>query len=467
MVADITSVLPKDQILTPKDGEAYKEALHRWADNAERPAKFIVFPKTSEEVANTVKWAVANGLEIAIKGGGHSTSGASSSEDLVIDLRHFGGVTVDTEKRLLTVGGGAIWETVDKEAAKYGLATVGGTVNHTGVGGLTLGGGYGWLTPKYGLTIDNLVQAEVVTASGDILTCSETENADLFWAIRGAGSNFGVVTYFVLKAYPQTNPVWSGLVVFTPPQLPALIKAARTWAASASEDESCFIFFACPPPAFQPMPVLLPFFNGPEEDARKRFKPFFDVGPVADMTKVIPYEQQNSLQNPMAGHGDRKVLKSAALSAIDEGIIMTLFKEYVKLTQEQPEAKTCAILVELHSFEKLMQVPFEATSFANRGPFYNITFALRWKSPELDSVMREWASSHAKAVRHEESERSGMNLEAARGYANFGLGDEKARDVFGENYDRLAEVKAKYDPQLVFRKWFPIVPKGYTGEVPA
>ena len=131
-------------------------------------------------------FAVANGLDIAIKGGGHSTSGASSSEDLVIDLgRYMNAVFVDTEKQLVSVGGGAVWADVDSEAAKYKLAAVGGTVNHTGVGGLTVGGGYGWLTGRYGLTIDNLVEATLVTAKGEILTCNETTNTDLFWAIRG------------------------------------------------------------------------------------------------------------------------------------------------------------------------------------------------------------------------------------------------------------------------------------------
>lgn len=150
MSLNIFSIFPKDQVLTPEDGKLYDEAIHRWAENAERKAKYVVLPRSAKDVSTAVrlslfsraymqftssvkiKHAVDNNLEIAIKGGGHSCSGASSSEGLVIDMRHFSGVTVDAEKRLLTVGGGAIWETVDKEAAKYGLATVGGTVNHTG-----------------------------------------------------------------------------------------------------------------------------------------------------------------------------------------------------------------------------------------------------------------------------------------------------------------------------------------------
>lgn len=221
MKTDIFSVFPKDQVLTPDDGKAYEDSLHRWAENAERKAKYVVFPRSSKDVSTAVsvaicipaiswltyalrqiKYAVDNDLEIAIKGGGHSCSGASSSEDLVIDLRDLSTVTVDPERQVIVAGGGAVWEAVDRAAAKYKLATVGGTVNHTGesqshsyelgsssrfqgIGGLTVGGGYGWLTPKYGLTIDNVLEAEVVVANGDILTCSETQNSDLFWAIRG------------------------------------------------------------------------------------------------------------------------------------------------------------------------------------------------------------------------------------------------------------------------------------------
>lgn len=458
-MSSILSVIPKDQVVTPDDGTAYEEATHRWADNAERRAKYVVYPRTSQDVATAIKYTVDNGLELAIKGGGHSCSGASSSEGLVIDMRDLAAVSVDTENQLITVGGGAVWEAVDKEAAKYGLATVGGTVNHTGVGGLTLGGGYGWLTPKYGLVIDNLVKAELVTASGDILICSATENQDLFWAIKGAGSNFGVVTYFVLKAYPQPNPVWSGLVIFTPPQLEAVNKAATTWLQTASVDESAMIFVACPPPAFQPAIALLPFFNGPAEEGRKRFSAFFDVGPVADLTKELPYDDMNSLQNPMATHGDRKILKSACFSQMDDALVQVVFQEYVKLTEAHPETKASAILFELHGHAKLMSVPADSASFANRGPFYNMTMAMRWKEPALDAVVRTWATTLAKSVRAYEDAHTTLDLSASRGYSNYGLGDEHVRDVFGTHYDRLAEIKARYDPGMVFKKWFPITPK--------
>ena len=396
MVANITSVLPKDQVLTPADGQPYEDALHRWAENSERRSKFIVLPKSPQDVSKAVraitshtsilsdllqvKYAVENNLEIAIKGGGHSCSGASSSEDLVIDLRHLGGVSVDPRKRLLTVGGGAIWETVDKEAAKCGLATVGGTVNHTGAssGGplpslnlciydrrwrsdarrwIRMAVGQVWSNDRQsrpGRSRDcqrrhrdvqrdrecRPVLGNPRCAYAHILLLLDTDRSRV-----GAGSNFGVVTSFVLKAYPQPNPVWSGLVIFAPQQLSAVIRAAQIWEKSVSQDESCMIFFACPPPAFTPALALVPFFNGPAAEGRARFKPFFDVGPVADMTQEIPYEQQNAIQNSMATHGDRKVMKSASLAQVEEDVLTNLYEEYVKLVEEYPEARAYVSLL--------------------------------------------------------------------------------------------------------------------------
>ncbi|GJF00870.1 FAD-dependent oxidoreductase [Phanerochaete sordida] len=387
MVADILDVFPKDQMVTSQDGKAYDEAVRRWADNAQRQAKVVVLPRTSEDVSKAIRYAVANDLEIAIRGGGHSCSGASSSDGLVIDLRHFASVSVDQDKRLLIVGGGAIWETVDREAAKYGLATVGGTVNHTGVGGLTLGGGYGWLTGDYGLALDNVVQAEVVIANGDILTCNAMENTDLFWAIRGGGSNFGVITAFVFQAHPQPNLIWSGLTVFAPDNLPAIVQASQKISKLPPKGRTSCIIFSCPRPALEPAIVFLPFYNGPEEVGRAMFKPILDIGPLTDMTRQMPYEQQNALFNDVTPVGGRKLMKSAYIGAeIDEGVIMNLFRAFVKLLEQYRELKPSIIVVDLHPFQKIMEVPPDGTAFANRGPLYNLSMLLWWTNPELDGA---------------------------------------------------------------------------------
>ena len=182
---------------------------------------------------------------MAIKGGGHNPSGASSVDDgLCIDLsRHFDTARVDPEKRVVYVGGGAIWKTVDHATIAYGLATPGGTVNDTGVGGLTLGGGYGWLTGEHGLVIDNLVQATVVLADGSVVTASSTSHPDLFWGLRGGGSNFGVVTEFVFKVHPQRKTVFAGPLIFPPPKIGQLAEAVDQWSTTSGEKEGIIMGF--------------------------------------------------------------------------------------------------------------------------------------------------------------------------------------------------------------------------------
>ena len=180
-------------VLTPDDGDLYERSLLRWSHAAIRRAALVVQPTSALEVSISVKYATENDISLVVMGGGHSTSGASSSDGgMVIDLRRINSVQVDPTGQSVTFGGGCKWKEVDEACSQHGLATVGGTVNDTGVGGLTLGGGYGWLSSKYGLTIDNLLEVEVVLADGSVNTASEQENADLFWALRGAGQNFGV-----------------------------------------------------------------------------------------------------------------------------------------------------------------------------------------------------------------------------------------------------------------------------------
>ncbi|KZT62407.1 6-hydroxy-D-nicotine oxidase [Calocera cornea HHB12733] len=460
MSANIASLFAKDQLLTPDSGDLYEKAIQRWSEGAVRRAKYVVLAETADDVSKAIRFAADDKLDLAIKGGGHSCTGASSSEGgLVIDLRRMNSCVVDLERKTIKVGGGALWSDVDTEAAKYGMATVGGTVNHTGVGGLTVGGGYGWLTPRYGLVIDVLEEAEVVIANGDILTCSETDNADLFWGIRGAGSNFGPVTSFTFKVFPQPNPIWSGLLVYPPPLLTPLFDAAAKWAKTASVDESAMIVMACPPPAFTPMLVVIPFYNGPAKEAKLRFAPFFEVGPVADMTQEMPYSEVNGLQNPMATYGGRKLFKSTAFTVVNADRFQKIFDNYVKLTYELPETKAGAILVELHPFDKVASVPEGTTAFANRGKWYNINCALRWTDPALDKRLRAWASEQVEYMRDEEAKEQGVQLTGRRGYGNYGAGDEKIREVFGGNFDRLAQLKAKYDPENMFHKWFAIPPQ--------
>lgn len=453
MSSDLLSGFRDDQILTPTDGAAYESALHRWSETAVRRAQYIILPTTAEEVSNAVKFAVNSGLELAVKGGGHSCSGAASSEGIVVDLSRLNKVHVDAEAKIARVGGGALWKDVDSAAAERGLATVGGTVNDTGVGGLTVGGGFGFLCPRYGLVIDNLLEARVVLASGGIVTCNKDQHADLFWGIRGGGSNFGIVTEFTFKLFPQPNTVWSGMLIFTPDKLPDLVRGLETWYKGAGENEAVNLFFGCTPPAFMPALVVLPFFNGSAEEGRTKFKAILDVGPVADMTSEMPYPAVNTIQAPMTTHGDRKLFKATSFAAFDPATFQHLFDEYGKLVEKYPDTRGSAVVMELYPADKIVSVPSSATAFPSRMRRCNINFVPRWKDGALDKEMYNWAVAQVNYMRKAE------NLPPSRpAYANYGFGDERARDVFGENYERMARVKAVYDPTSVFHKWYPVTP---------
>ena len=251
----------KGDIVEPNSAD-YATALARWAVNSQRNARcaihpfvvskvsrltrqlsYVTFPKDETDISLALKFATSNAIPLAIKCGGHNPSGASSIQDgLCIDLsRYFNTARVDPEQKLVYVGGGAKWETVDRATIAHGLATPGGTVNDTGVGGLILGGGYGWLSGEHGLVIDNLVRATVVTANGSVVTASPTSHPDLFWAIRGGGSNFGIVTEFVLKAYPQRKTVFAGPIIFPPPLLGKVTEALDKWWPEVGEKEGAML----------------------------------------------------------------------------------------------------------------------------------------------------------------------------------------------------------------------------------
>lgn len=354
----------------------------------------------SEDVSKALLFAQTYGLEIAVVGGGHSTSGSSSTEGgLVIDLTKMRKVTVDAAAMTITAQGGTIWEDVDLAAAEHGLATVGGTVNHTGVGGLTLGGGYGWLTGKYGLTIDNLLAAEVVLADGRIATASETENPDLFWALRGAGQSFGVATSFTFRGYPQSDPVWGGLLVFPPPMLEKVVEFANNLVATTKGEAGMVVGIGCPAPARKPAVLTILFYDGARSDALKYYSGLFALQPVVDMTSEIPYKQVNAMLNKVSTHGDRKTQKGSAFTVpLSTKLSRSIFDDYLSFIAEVPDAVKTIILFEFFGQGVVNKVDQTAMSFANRGEHYNILFSTRWVGEHNDIKCREWTRNIARRI---------------------------------------------------------------------
>lgn len=360
----------------------------------------VVQPTNAEDVSKAVLFAQKNDLEVAVLGGGHSTSGSSSSEGgLVIDLSKMRQVTVDPEKGTIKAQGGAIWQDVDHAAAEYGLATVGGTVNHTGVGGLTLGGGYGWLTAKYGLTIDNLLDVEVVLADGRILQTSETENADLFWAVRGAGQSFGVATSFTFRGYEQSNPVFGGLLAFPPSALGKVVDFANKLVKKTQGEAGMVVGIGAPPPAQQLTVLAVVFYDGAKDAAMKYFASLYELSPVLDLTGEIPYKEVNAMLNVVSSHGDRKTQKGSAFTVpLSNELAQSICDDFNEMITRIPDAVNSIILFEFFGQGKVNEVSQTAMSFANRGEHYNILFNGRWVDKKYDLELREWTRKMGRKV---------------------------------------------------------------------
>lgn len=311
-------------------------------------------------------------------------------------------VTIDPTSKSALCQGGCLWSDVDQAAAAHNLAAVGGTVNHTGIGGLTLGGGYGLLTPKYGMVIDNLLEAEIVLADGRIVTCSPHQEPDLFWAIRGAGIGFGVATSFTYRLHPQPHRVWGGILVFPREKLESIVTFTNTTTTLAEERAFLLLAFAAPPPTFEPSILIPLFYNGSEQEARAYYKSLFDLQPLADTTKEIDYVEANSMMNEPMAHGLRRNMKGAAyMLPLSYSYAAHMFSQTEKFIRETPDAKHTMTVFEYIPFGKILQVGQQETAFANRGAYGNLLFGPGWENPETDKECREWGTRMAEKAKEE------------------------------------------------------------------
>ncbi|CAJ2506326.1 Uu.00g004560.m01.CDS01 [Anthostomella pinea] len=468
------------QVLTSLD-PGYEASMERWSRAAIKPAGVSIVPTTSEEVAVAIKYASENNLDVAVKGGGHSTAGASSTNGgLLIDLGGMRKVDVDVAKQRLHVQGGCLWMDVDEAGWKHGLATVGGTVADTGVGGLTLGGGYGMLSGQRGLVIDNTVAATVVTSNGEINHASKTENPDLFWALNGAGQNFGVTTEFVLQAYPQKD-VYMGTMIFapTPENITKLVTAINDLYEVPAEGVhtktkgklNSLLGLGRPPQAGgQTVLLFIIAYDGQESKCKQLLKPILDIGPVVNTCHTGPYPEVNS-QIPTVP-GFRSSMKGAAyVLPIRPEFVTSMVSKYNTFMDSQPDAAQSLMAWEIYDPTEVVKKE-ENGCFANRGYHMNSLIMPMWSKPENDSECRQFARDvslefkkelEAHGQRTSEGVEGGASVKGKKGavllYGNYDQYDEISKDIFGDNYPRLQEIKAKYDPTNMFNKLFPIQPK--------
>ncbi|KAJ8698601.1 hypothetical protein PTI98_005294 [Pleurotus ostreatus] len=424
-------------IVTPEHPD-YAKAIARWAINAERKAKIVAYVKNANDVALAIKYAQAEGLPIAIRGGGHSTMGGSSSENgLVIDLsRHLNTARIDPEQQLAYIGGGAVWATVDKAAIQHGLATVGGTVNH----------------------------ATIVAADGVAYTASETENPDLFWGIRGGGSNFGVLVEAVLKLHPQRRTVFAGPVIFKGDVFEEFMAVTKKWWESGvSDKEAIHEVFTVAPDGSGPCVVANFFYNGSEAEGRANFKEFYNLKPVVDLARELPYEELNGMQNALVEHGSGRYLKGSFFTKIDVESTRKAWDLAVKHCNSEHQG---TLILEFVKQDKVNSVSPDAMAYTLRGGMNAVTTWV-WQKNTPENL----AFAHKAGKEVLEAISRGQQANATGNTASYGnydhdthvIGDEnagqsRARALFGKNYERLQVLKKKYDPNMIFDKWFVITP---------
>jgi len=445
----VVSRLARDlrgELIRPGDAR-YDSARRVWNGMIDRRPALIVRCAAPDDVTAAVGFARENGLVVAVRGGGHNVAGNATCDDgLVIDLSPMRAVVVDPERRTARAKGGARWGDLDMAAAAHGLATTGGAVSTTGIAGLTLGGGVGWLARKHGLTCDNLRAAEVVTADGRLLTADEHEHADLFWAVRGGGGNFGVVTAFEYRLHPLTT-VLGGMVLHPIERAAEALRFFRAFAASAPEALSTlFYFFVAPPVTFlppelcnRPLAGLAVCYAGDPAEGEEVLRPLRRFGPpLVDEIRPMPYTAMQRLIDAGSPPGLRNYWKAGFLKGLDDDAIAAIAAHLTRATEPGP-------FLEVFQFNGAVnRVAPDATAFAHRGASFDLTIGAKWTDPAADVRQIGWVRDCYAAL--EPFTTGGV-------YVNY-LGDEgeqRVRAAYGANYDRLAAVKATYDPHNLFR----------------
>jgi FAD/FMN-containing dehydrogenase len=404
--------------------------------------------RSAADVAAAVNLAREEGLELAVRSGGHSVAGMSSTHrGLVIDLRPMNDVVIDPTLRVARVGAGATWGDFDAAAQEFGLATTGGRVSTTGVSGLTLGGGSGWLERKHGLACDSLVRAEVVTADARVVTASEETNSDLFWALHGGGGNFGVVTSFDFRLHPVGPTVLAGLLLWPGAAGHDLVRFYRALVEGAPDELGSAVGFITGPP-LESIPrhlqgtsccVVVLCYAGPVEEGKEVVKALRSFGPPdADLVQSMPYAGFQSIFDDSNPPGLRNYWTADYLEHLNDDAIDAFVDHASRLGSPRSD---CFLIPWGGAVARTAE---GETPLAQRNAPWVTHALLKWEQPREDTEHIGWARAFTAAMKRFGS--GGV-------YLNF-IGDEgedRIRAAYGDNYSRLVEIKAHYDPHNLFR----------------
>jgi hypothetical protein len=423
-------------VIMPGDAD-YDAARRIWNASIDKHPGAIARCSGAADVVDAVKFARANNLLVSVRGGGHNVAGRALCDDgIVIDLSTMNGVVVDPQSRTVRVQGGATLADVDRETHAYGLAVPTGVVSNTGIAGLTLGGGVGWLVRKYGLTCDNLIACEVVTAKGELVSASETINPDLFWGLRGGGGNFGVVTSFLYRLHPVST-VLSGLILYPRDQARAVLRNFRAFMTTAPEELTAYGGLIWTPEGAPVVGVAL-CYCGDIAEGERVLKPLRAFGsPIVDAIQPMPFPAMQKLLDGAYPDRTYNYWKSTFLKALSDEALDVIIDH-----GNRGPSPLSGIVIEFYGGAATRVGPGD-TAFVQRQAEYNIVISAQWTDVADSEQHAGWARNLWNALKSYSSGGQVLTLTSD-------TGEDAIRAGFGGNYVRLAELKAKYDPTNFF-----------------
>jgi len=435
----------RGDLLRPGE-EGYDDARRVWNARVDREPAAVARCVGPADVLAGVNAARENSLPLSVKGGGHHVSGTAVCDGgLTLDLSPMDGVRVDPDARTARVEAGATWGDIDHETQAFGLAVPGGQDPNIGVAGLTLGGGVGWLSPKYGLTCDNLLSADVVTAGGELVRASPEENPDLFWALRGGGGNFGVVTSFEFRLHEVGPEIFAGTLVHRFGDTPAVARQYRRFMTDAPREvRLLFGSMVLPDSSVYPPSVrdtrvamLIAFYAGPPEEGREVLAPLREFGdPVMDSLRGRPYKSFQRAGNTEGSM--RTYLRSQYLGTLTDPAVETV----VEFARDAPSSGATVFVSPWIGAET--DPSGDATAYPHRDPAHHLLIEARWSDPAGDDEHEAWVREFHEALRPHTTGDVEMN------FLTGDEGEERLRAAYGDNYDRLVAVKNEWDPDNLF-----------------
>ncbi len=445
-------------VIGSEDG-AYDEARKVYNGMIDKRPGVIARCASTADVVAAVNFARENDLVVAVRSGGHSVAGMSICDDgILIDLSGLKGIEIDADAQTARVGGGVLSGELDAATQEHNLHVPTGRVTTTGIGGFTTGGGYGWTSSKCGLMCDNLISAEVVTAAGEVVNASADENPDLLWGLKGGACNFGVATSFEYKLYPLGPMVFGGLAAWPVEKAPEVFRAWRDYVDDAPDELSTsMVILTAPPEEFvpehlrgKPIVGLAGMYVGDVEEGAKAFQPLKDLAPEMDLLGPIPYTEFQAMLDPGNQAGFRNYWRGEYLTGLSDEAIDT----FIEQAREPLSPFNQVIIFRLGQAVK--QVAEEDSAFSHRDADYMFHPIAMWEDPADDERLIGWVRQFAEAMRPYQT--GGV-------YLNFTPDPDKVRDAFGEGkYQRLVQLKDKYDPGNLFQHNQNIKPSKEAGE---